>query len=247
MEQIDRYRHLADHGCALAFLQRMDRNKTSLAFDRLRSDCEPRIFDSLTNVPIGLIKPNPRNARTHSKKQIRQIASSIREFGFGSPLLIDEDGVLLAGHGRLAAAEQLGLTTVPVIVMSGLTAARKRAFTLADNRLAESAGWDRERLAVEIPEVIEALRAEEIDVSVLGFEPAEIDHLAADFAVENPPEEEPPIRLRRHVVSRPGDHWGLGTHRLMCGDARDEATLRGLMTNEPASMVFTDPPYNLKV
>jgi DNA modification methylase len=201
----------------------------------------------MTNVPIGSIRRNPRNARTHSKKQIRQIANSIREFGFGSPLLIDEDGVLLAGHGRLAAAELLGLTALPVVVMSGLTEAKKRAFVLADNRLPESAGWDRELLSIEIPEVIEALRSENIEPSVLGFEPTEIDQLATDFAVEQPTEEELPIRVPERAVSRRGDHWRLGDHRLMCGDARDAATVRSLMGGQCASMVFADPPYNVRI
>ncbi|MGB9367332.1 MAG: DNA methyltransferase [Xanthobacteraceae bacterium] len=202
---------------------------------------------SMTNVPTGSIKRNARNARTHSKRQVRQIANSIREFGFGSPLLVDEDSVLLAGHGRLAAAQQLGLATVPVVIMTGLTDAKKRAFALADNRLPESAGWNRQLLSVEIPELVEALRSEDIDPAVLGFEPTEIDQLAADFAIEDLTEEEPPIRLRNHAVSRRGDHWRLGDHRLLCGDARDAAVLRSLMGGEHASMVFTDPPYNVRI
>jgi DNA modification methylase len=130
--------------------------------------------------------------------------------------------------------------------MSGLTEAKKRAFALADNRLPENAGWDRELLSVEIPEVIEALRNEDIDPSVLGFEPTEIDGLAADFAVEESAEEEP-IRLRDRAVSRRGDHWRLGDHRLMCGDARDAATILSLMGGECASMLFADPPYNVRI
>ena len=147
----------------------------------------------------------------------------------------------------MAAAEQLGSATVPAIVMCGLTEAKKRAFALADNRLPESAGWDRELLSVEIPEVIEALRSEEIDPSVLGFEPTEIDQLAADFAVEEPRRGRATVRLRERAVSRWGDQWRLGYHRLMCGDARDAAAIRDLMGGERASMVFTDPPYNVRV
>jgi len=201
---------------------------------------------TMCDVPIKQIRPNPRNVRTHSKKQIRQIANSIREFGFQSPLLIDEDRVILAGHGRWAAAEVLGLATVPAIVISNLSEAKKRALAIADNRLAESSKFDRELLSIELPQVIEALRSEEVDVSVLGFEPTEIDQLEVDFAVEKAAEEEPPIRLRERTVSRRGDHWHLGNHRLMCGDARDAAAMRGLMGSERASMVFTDPPFNVK-
>ena len=202
---------------------------------------------TMCDVPIKQIRPNPRNVRTHSKKQIRQIANSIREFGFQSPLLIDEDRVILAGHGRWAAAEVLGLATVPAIVISNLSEAKKRALAIADNRLAESSKFDRELLSIELPQVIEALRSEEVDVSVLGFEPTEIDQLEVDFAVEKAAEEEPPIRLRERTVSRRGDHWHLGNHHLMCGDARDAAAMCGLMGSERASMVFTDPPFNVKI
>src|SRR4249920_3858835 len=123
------------------------------------------------------LKPNPRNARTHSKKQIRQIADSIVAYGFVVPLLADESLMTLAGHGRLGAAKLLGLNEVPVIVLEGLSEAKKRALLLADNKIAENAGWDRERLAIELPELAELLIDEDLDISLTGFEPVEIDQI----------------------------------------------------------------------
>ena len=132
-------------------------------------------------VSIDKLKTNPRNARTHSKKQIRQIADSIGAYGFTVPLLIDETATIIAGHGRLAAAKLRGLSKVPVIVLKGLSEAKKRALLLADNKIAENAGWDRERLAIELPELAELLVDEELDISITGFEPVEIDQIATDF------------------------------------------------------------------
>lgn len=204
---------------------------------------------AVRSMPVGQLRPNPRNARTHPKKQIRQIANSIREFGFRNPILVDEHSVILCGHGRVLAAQQLGMTLVPAIVVSDLSEAKKRALCLAENRLYESGGWDREVLAIEIPEVMEALREQEIDVSILGFEPTEIDQLASDFAVEaeKPADEGPPIRLPDKATSVLGNLWCLGGHRLLCGDARDPATVARLMGPDRASMAFTDPPYNVRV
>ena len=132
-------------------------------------------------VPIDQIRPHPRNARTHSKKQIRQIAASIRALGFAAPFLIDENKMLIAGHGRLEAAKSLGMSSIPAIVISGLSDAKKRALLLADNRIAQSAGWDREQLAIELAALPELLVEDDLDISITGFEPAEIDALHADF------------------------------------------------------------------
>jgi hypothetical protein len=132
-------------------------------------------------LPIGQIKLNPRNSKTHPAKQIRQIANSMVAFGFTNPLLVTEDGTLIAGEGRYRAAQLLGLATVPVIVLAGLSPARQRALAIADNRIAENAGWNRERLAIEIPELAGLLEAEGLDVSILGFEAVEIDQLVTDF------------------------------------------------------------------
>ena len=136
---------------------------------------------SVQTISIGQVKPNSGNSRTHSAKQIRQIANSIVAFGFRNPLLVSEDGELIAGHGRYQAAKLLGLTNVPVIVVAGLSPAKRRALAIADNKIAENAGWDRERLAIEIPELTGLLSAEGLDISILGFEPVEIDQLQTDF------------------------------------------------------------------
>jgi DNA modification methylase len=200
-------------------------------------------------VALDQIKPHPHNTRTHSKKQIGQIADSIRAVGFASPVLIDEHGVLLAGHGRLEAARLLGLKTVPAIVIDGLTEARKRALLLADNRIAQSAGWDRERLASELMSLPELLVADDLDITVTGFEPAEIDALLADFEgdASDPADELDPAQLAGPAVTRPDDLWQLGKHRLLCGDARDSIHLNRLMGRERAHMAFLDPPYNVRV
>jgi ParB-like chromosome segregation protein Spo0J len=136
---------------------------------------------TVQEIPISQIKPNPHNARTHSVKQVVRIANGIAVFGFTTPVLVSEHGELIAGHGRYAAAKQLGLDKVPAVVVAGLSPAKQRALAIADNKLAQNAGWDRERLAIEIPELADLLSAEGLDVAILGFEPAEIDHIQTDF------------------------------------------------------------------
>ena len=176
------------------------------------------------------LRPNPRNARRHSKKQIRQIADSIMAYGFTVPVLVDEKGMLLAGHGRLEAAKLLGLKTVPVIKLVGLTEAKKRALLLADNKIAENAGWDRKRLAVELPELAELLIDDQLEISITGFEPAEIDQLTTDFeANDSDPADTVDDQPTASVVTKPGDLWLLGDHRILCGDARSEPDLNRLM------------------
>ena len=203
----------------------------------------------LVFVPLDHIKPNPRNARTHSKKQLRQIADSIQAVGFASPVLIDEDGILLAGHGRVEAAKLLRLKTIPAIVIEGLSEARKRALLLADNRIAQSAGWNREGLAHELLNLPDLLIEDGLDISLTGFEPAEIDALLADFTEEtaDPADTIDPRNLAGPAVSQPGDFWQLGKHYLLCGDARDPSHLTRLMGRERAHMAFLDPPYNVRV
>ena len=195
------------------------------------------------------LKPNPRNARTHSKKQIRQIADSIVACGFTVPVLIDENSMLLAGHGRLEAAKLLGLKRIPAIRLHGLSEAQKRALLIADNKIAENAGWDRERLAIELPELAELLIEESLDISITGFEPAEIDQLVSDFEDDtaDPADDIQTDWLSLAPVSQPGDVWQLGPHRLLCGDARDAANLDRLLGDEQAAMAFLDPPYNVKI
>src|SRR5258707_6722708 len=133
------------------------------------------------NLPIEQVRPNAKNTRIHSKKQIRQIATCIRELGFAAPVLVDEYDVLIAGHGRLEAARSLGMASIPAIVLDGLSEAKKRALMLADNRIAQSAGWDREQLSIELAALPELLIEEGIDIGITGFEPAEIDLLHMDF------------------------------------------------------------------
>ena len=156
---------------------------------------------------LDAIKPNPRNAHTHSKKQIRQIAKSIDVFGFTVPVIIDETSTLLAGHGRFEAAKLRGLKKIPAIRLHGLSEAKKRALLLADNKIAANAGWDRERLAIELPELAELLIEESLDISITGFEPAEIDQLVIDFE-ENTVDPADDIQtdwLSLAPVSQPGD------------------------------------------
>ena len=202
----------------------------------------------ITYRPVAALRDNPRNARTHSPKQVAQIAASISEFGFITPILVDKTGEIIAGHGRVAAAKSLGLKTVPCVRIEHLTKAQKRAFILADNRIAENAGWDNELLALELQD----LSAPELDfdVTLTGFEMAEIDVLLrSDLDEETtscPADEliEPP---GGPSVTQLGDIWQIGRHRLICGDALDPTTYDRLLDGDLAQMVFTDPPYNVRI
>ncbi|MBU1213167.1 MAG: ParB N-terminal domain-containing protein [Alphaproteobacteria bacterium] len=202
---------------------------------------------SIDHRPPGELIPYARNARTHSKKQIAQIASSIAKFGFNNPVLIDKEGRIVAGHGRVEAAKQLGIETVPVIGLEHLSDAQKRAYILADNRLADKAGWDREILAIEL----QYLMSEELefDVTITGFEMPEIDVLIEEL--DPKPDKRDPAdfvpALQDQAVTRLGDIWLIGPHRLICGDSLDPATFADLLDGEQAQMVFTDPPYNVPI
>jgi ParB-like chromosome segregation protein Spo0J len=192
------------------------------------------------------LKRNPRNAHTHPKKQVRLLADMMTIYGFTQPVLIDENWVILAGHGRAEAAILLGLGKIPVIRLHDLSDAQKRALLIADNKIAENAGWDRERLAIELPELAELLIQENLDISITGFEPAEIDQLVSDFE-EDTADPADTVRtdwLSPAPVSQPGDLWHLGPHRLLCGDARQAANLNRLLEDEQAAMAFLDPPYS---
>jgi DNA modification methylase len=198
--------------------------------------------------PTNRLTPYRNNARTHSKKQIRQIGDSIRRFGFTNPVLIDDCGQIIAGHGRVEAAKLLGLAAVPAIKVSHLSDTEKRAYILADNRLAEKAGWDREILAIELQALIDL----DFEVELIGFEAPYIDMVLDDAAEANsePPGPEdalPDVPLIGAAVSRLGDVWVLGHHRLLCGNALDPASYETLMAGELAEMVFTDPPYNVRI
>ena len=197
---------------------------------------------------IAAIRPYPRNARTHSKKQINQIADSIRQFGFTNPILIDQDLMILAGHGRLAAAKQLGLERVPCVLLDHMTEAQKKAYVLADNKLALNAGWDEELLALELLDL--QVVDTGLDLSLTGFSIAEVDALIEGLSVEEPasPRDEkiPPLG-KGTSICRLGDVWLLDKHRLVCGDSLDQQVVKMLMGGEQAQMVFTDPPYNVPI
>src|SRR5947208_16640887 len=196
-------------------------------------------------IAIDKLTPNGRNARTHSRKQIRQIADSITAFGFVVPILIDDDGVIIAGHGRYAAAKLLDLKQVPAIRVRGLSEPKRRALALADNKIGENAGWDRERLAIELPALAEILVAEGLDVSITGFSPVEIDQLTVDFEEDpsDPDDAIDPEWTTAAPVSKPGDLWELGSHRLLCGDARNADHVARLMECAHASMALLVPSY----
>lgn len=189
------------------------------------------------------LKPYKNNARTHSKHQIKQIANSIREFGFTNPILIDGDKNIIAGHGRIEAAKSIGLDKVPVIHLDYLTETQKRAYIIADNKLAENAGWDMQILQNEMIYLSET--DPEFDLGVIGFEIAEIDLLLQSEAT---PEPEPDIPEPPEIpVSQPGDLWHLGKHRLLCADATKAESYDILMDGKKARLVFTDPPYNVPI
>ena len=165
--------------------------------------------------------PSPRNVRTHSKKQIAQVATSIKAFGFINPIIVDKNGTIICGHARVEAARLLGIRSVPTIRVSHLNEAELRAYMLADNKLAENAGWDRQALATELIELQIALPEFELDLSVTGFETAEIDSVFGDFGDDRPDPLDDVPSLEKIVVSRGGELFTLGNHRLIVGDARD--------------------------
>lgn len=193
--------------------------------------------------PIDRLVPYDRNARTHSQEQIAQIAASIQEFGFTNPILVASDDGIIAGHGRLAAAKDLGLNEVPVVVLDHLTPTQRRAYVLADNKLALNAGWDEELLQQEIA----ALNLVDFDLSLLGWSEEELVELLPEVE-ELPPEDadadavpEPPAE----PVTKPGDVWLLEKHRVMCGDSTSIEAVEQLMAGEQADLLLTDPPYNV--
>ncbi|MCT9072973.1 MULTISPECIES: site-specific DNA-methyltransferase [Burkholderiaceae] len=201
------------------------------------------LADKIERWPTAKLVPYARNARTHSDAQVAQIAASIAEFGFTNPILAGSDGVIVAGHGRLAAAQKLGLEMVPVVVLDHLTPTQRRALVIADNRIAENAGWDDELLRIEL----EALQDEGFDLDLTGFD---ADALAELLAGDEPDgegetDDDAVPEVSETPVSRPGDVWLLGGHRLLCGDATVAASYGTLLDGEPVDMVFTDPPYNV--
>lgn len=201
----------------------------------------------ITERAITSLRPYPRNARTHSRKQVKQIAASIERFGFTNPVLVSDDGEIIAGHGRVEAAKLLNWKTVPTIALSHLSETERRAYVLADNKLALNAGWDKAILAIELQALVDF----EFDVELTGFSLAEVD-----FVIEEAGEADPESRdaaddavaiATGPAVSRRGDIWQLGRHRVLCGDARSAVDFATLMDGEAADLVFTDPPYNVKI
>lgn len=193
--------------------------------------------------PLDRLKPYDRNARTHSAEQVAQIAASIVEFGFTNPILVDSSDGIIAGHGRLSAAQELGLKTVPVVVLDHLSDRQRKAYILADNQLALNAGWDTDLLRSELQDLAEL----DFDLSLIGFSDDELADLLPEIE-ELPPEdadEEAVPEAPEEAVTKPGDVWLLGKHRVMCGDSSDPLNLDKLLCGKTPDLVFTDPPYNI--
>lgn len=191
-------------------------------------------------VDIGELIPYVNNARTHSKEQIQKLRSSLREFGFINPVIIDRSKSIIAGHGRVMAAKEEGIGKVPCVYVDHLNEAQKKAYILADNRMALDAGWDEELLRVEI----ESLQAEAFDLSLTGFDDKELSELFRDDEVKDD-DLDLDKELEKPVYVRKGDVWKLGRHRLVVGDSTDETTMDTLMDGRKANLVVTDPPYNV--
>ncbi|WP_334655933.1 site-specific DNA-methyltransferase [Sphingomonas panaciterrae] len=195
--------------------------------------------------PIGSLRPAARNARRHSEKQVEQVAASIRHFGFTNPIIIEADGTIVAGHARVEASKLLGIEDVPTIQITHLTPDELRAYRLADNRIAENADWDEDILRIEFAELVEI--EARFDIETTGFSTTDIDLLLDVSPAEAKLEEQPTLDRREVPGVERGDLWILGSHRLLCGDSREEASFDRLMNLEPARMVFSDPPFNVKI
>lgn len=192
---------------------------------------------------VDSLIPYARNPRTHSDEQVAQIAASIVEFGFTNPILAGSDGVIVAGHGRLAAAQKLGLEVVPVVVLDHLTPTQRRALVIADNRIAENAGWDEAMLRLEIA----ALQDDDFDLSLTGFDADALAELMAGDETdgEGETDDDAVPGVAEASISRQGDVWLLGGHRLLCGDSTVTESYKLVLGDEQVDMVFTDPPYNV--
>ena len=204
---------------------------------------EPWLSTHIERWPTEKLVPYARNARTHSEEQVAQIAASIVEFGFTNPILAGSDGVIVAGHGRLAAAQKLGLDTVPVVVLDHLTPTQRRALIIADNRIAENAGWDDAMLRIEL----QSLQEDGFNLDITGFDADALAEIMAgeETTVDGQTDDDAVPEVSATPISRPGDVWELGNHRLVCGDATDPKSYELLMADARADMVFTDPPYNV--
>jgi DNA modification methylase len=201
------------------------------------------LADKIQQWPVAKLIPYARNARTHSEEQVAQIAASIAEFGFTNPILTGADGVIVAGHGRLAAAQKLAMAMVPVVVLEHLSPTQRRALVIADNRIAENAGWDESMLRVEM----EALQLDDFDMSLTGFDADALAELMAGGGGDDSgyTDDDDVPEVQETPISRTGDVWLLGPHRLLCGDSTLAESYAQLLQGEEVDMVFTDPPYNV--
>lgn len=202
---------------------------------------KPNPADHLERWPIDRLVPYARNSRTHSDEQVAQIAASIREWGWTTPILVDAEGGIIAGHGRVLAARKLGISEVPVIIATGWSDEQKRAYVIADNKLALNAGWDNELLNLELQE----LSGLGFNMELTGFTDEEIKALMPVEITEGLTDEDDAPAVQENPVTVPGDVWVLGKHRVMCGDSTSVDAVDRLMDGQKADMVFTDPPYNI--
>jgi DNA modification methylase len=222
----------------------MTQIRQALNQDQLKATSVPELV--IVYLLISTLAENCQNARTHTKRQIRKIAGSIRRFGFVNPVIIDRNNKIIAGHGRVRAAKLLGLERVPTILLENLTEDEIRAYVLADNRLAELAGWDEEILAIELQYLLTI--GEDLDVTDIGFEMAEVDLMLQKPKPEkNDPADDFIIEETAQAITRPGDLWQLGKHRILCGSAIEECSLNQVMEGRRAHVVFVDPPYNVAI
>ena len=196
----------------------------------------------MTLVEINKLIPYINNARTHSVEQINRLRSSLREFGFINPVIIDKDYGIIAGHGRVIAAKEEGIEKVPCVLVDYLTETQKKAYILADNRMALDAGWDEELLKLEI----EALQGEAFDIGLTGFDEKDLaDLFKADEEDVKDDDYDLTAALEKAAVVEKGDVWGVGRHRLVCGDATSEDDVAKLMDGKKANLILTDPPYGV--
>jgi len=196
----------------------------------------------ITQKKVDSLIPYINNSRTHSDEQVAQIAASIKEFGWTNPILVDGDNSIIAGHGRLLAARKLGYKEVPTIELADLTETQKKAYIIADNRLALNAGWDNELLTIELNDLL----ADGFALELLGFDPKELDALLEPEVVEGLTDEDAVPDVPDEPTTKLGDIYQLGNHRLMCGDSTSIDAVDKLMDGQKADMVFTDPPYGMK-
>lgn len=205
-------------------------------------DFAPKMADHIEMKSVDELVPYNKNARMHSDAQVAQIAASIVEFGFTNPVLIDGEKGIIAGHGRLMAAKKLGLKKVPVVILDHLSEMQKKAYIIADNKLAENASWNEEILASELAD----LKENDFDLDLIGFEDQELEKIFSSLYNKDEDQESEEIpESPENPISQSGDVWILGNHKLICGDSCDEKTYSSLLENELADMLFTDPPYNV--